>query len=182
MNRESELVVKPVMRWFKRQQVKWKLFTPSHPISTTGFDIAAQRHNQHLLIEAKYIHGPFNTALAGLLVAPLSYRPDRHMRREYRSWATGVCWAIGSRHPLENIYQILFDYFYRNPLFWEHYRKDCKMKYVFFIRNKKVARITFQRLLEISKRYSLCVATKQPLQKRRAVAKNLMAKLRFING
>jgi hypothetical protein len=178
MNRERELVVKPLVRWFRDRPAQWKLHTPQYATSERGWDITAHRKNQALLIEAKYIKGPFLASLSGLVTAPLANRPDQNLKRKYRSWSYGVCWAIGSYFPLKNMYQILFDYVCRNPIFWRHYVHDLHMKYIFFIDNhKQVARISFTKFLEISNEYSVKVkASNALLAEKRAIAEELLGK------
>jgi hypothetical protein len=178
MNREREFVVDPLVLWFRGQRANWQLDMPGYDVSATGWDIEAHRKNQDLLIEAKYIEGPFLASFSGLVTSPLANRPDQHLKRKYRSWSYGVCWAIGSSRPLTHIYQILLDYFCRNPVFWKHYMEDLHMKSIFFIDNKKVAQIPFTKFLEISKPYGI-IAPKNSLRKRRAIAEKLLAKLVF---
>jgi hypothetical protein len=84
MTKEDRFVVDPLMRWFEEQK-RWTLHKPSHGTSATGWDIEARRKNQDLLIEAKYIAGPFLSSFAGLVTAPLVKRAQRSVVRKYRS-------------------------------------------------------------------------------------------------
>jgi hypothetical protein len=59
MTKEEKYVVNPLSRWFKRQKAGWKLYRPLFGTAATGWDLEARRKNQDLLIEAKYIDGPF---------------------------------------------------------------------------------------------------------------------------
>ncbi len=59
MTKEEKYVVNPLIRWFRRQEARWALKTLRHGTSERGWDIEARRKNQDLLIEAKYIDGPF---------------------------------------------------------------------------------------------------------------------------
>jgi hypothetical protein len=173
MTNEDRFVVDPLMRWFKEQKAHWNLHKPSHGTSATGWDIEARRKNQDLLIEAKYIAGPFLSSFAGLVTAPLAKRDQHFMVRKYRGWSHSVCWAIGSRHPLRNICQILLDYMARNPKFWKHYSKDVRMKYIFFVQNGKVTRIPFAAFLRIAKPYAVR-ARNEKLPARRRIAEDLL--------
>ena len=176
MTREEKFVVNPLIRWFKRQKVKRRLYRPRYGTAATGWDIEARRHNQDLLVEAKYIDGSFLTSFNGLVTAPLANRPQHFTMRGYRSWSYGICWAIGSNYAQRNIYQLLLDYFIRNLSFYEHYVHDLHMKYIFFVKNDKVAKISFPRILKASSRYRM-TAVGKALKERRAVADKLMGRL-----
>ena len=175
MTKEEKFVVNPLVRWFKRQGADWKLYKPRYGTAATGWDIEAQRKNQDLLIEAKYIDGPFLASIGGLVIAPLANRPQHLIKRKYRSWSYGVCWAIGTNYAQRNIYQLLFDYFVRNLSFWEHYTHDLRLKYVFFVQGQKVARVPFEKLLSAASRYRV-KAFGRNLNVRRITAEKLMAK------
>lgn len=84
MTLEERFVVRPLLRWFKRQKAQWTVVNPRYGSSATGWDLEARRKNQDLLIEAKYIDGPFLASFAGLVAAPLANRPQRFMVRKYR--------------------------------------------------------------------------------------------------
>ena len=148
---------------------------PAYGTSATGWDLEIRRNKMDLLIEAKYIDGPFLSSFNGLVTAPLANRPQRWMATKYRSWCYHVCWAIGSRCAIQNIYQILFDYLARNPVFWKHYAEDVRMKYVFFMQHGRVTKIPFMTLLRLAERYER-EAVGCDLRKRRLIAGELMSK------
>lgn len=180
INKEEQFVVDPLMRWFESQQAPWEVQKPTYNTSATGWDIEARRKNCDLLIEAKYITGPFLASFAGLVTAPLANRPQHFVKSKYRGWSYGVCWAIGAGKPLKGVYQILFDYLARNPILWKHYAQDLRMKYVFFVKNGKVTRIPFTTLLRLAERYAEEVANRslregQKLE-RRLIAERLMSR------
>jgi hypothetical protein len=174
MTKEEQFVVNPLVEWFKNQKAQWTVRRPAYGTSATGWDLEIRRNKMDLLIEAKYIDSPFLSSFNGLVTAPLANRPQRWMATNYRSWCYHVCWAIGARSAMQNVYQILFDYLMRNPVFWKHYAKDLCMKYVFFVENGKVARIPFMTLLRIAKRYAR-EAENRSLRDRRLVAEELMS-------
>ena len=178
MTKEEEFVVKPLLQWFERQKPNWKLHKPQHGASSTGWDLEARRKNQDLLVEAKFIDGPFLASFAELVTAPLAKRPQHFMKRKYRSWCHGICWAIGSNYETRNIYQILLDYFARNPVFWKHYCKDLHAKYIFFVKGNRVARVSFTDMLTIADIYMDKTGGAR-LAERRSVAAELMKKFRF---
>ena len=177
MTSEYKYVIKPLVKWLKQQKAKWRIDKPKHQTAETGWDIEARRKNQDLLIEAKYIRGSFLSSFSGLVCAPLANRPQRFMKKKYRSWNYGICWAIGTSYESRNIYQLIFDYFSRNFSFWQHYGKDLKMKFVFFIKSNEIKRIRWQKLLELSKKYEQ-TAKNRKLNERRAIAEELMSKIR----
>lgn len=49
MTKEEKFVVKPLLKWFRRQDAKWELRVPKHGTSETGWDIEATRKNLDLL-------------------------------------------------------------------------------------------------------------------------------------
>jgi hypothetical protein len=173
MTKEDRFVVNPLIRWFKEQKADWTLHKPSHGTSATGWDIEASRNKQDLLIEAKYIAGPALASFAGLVTAPLAKRAQHSMVRKYRSWCHGVCWAIGIE-PTRNMYQILFDYMARNPKFWKHYGEDLRMKYIFFVHEGEVTRISFTAFLRKTKLYG-DRADGKTLGVKRGIAEDLMS-------
>ena len=179
MTKEELLVVNPLFQWFQQQKTKWKLRKPKYATSSTGWDLEASRKNQDLLIEAKFIDGrSFLSSFTGLVTAPLANRPQHFMKRKYRSWSHGICWAIGTSYQKRNIYQILLDYFARNPKFWKHYCEDLRLKYVFFVRDGKVAKVPFAHLLDIAISYKKKANGKE-LEERRSIAEELMAKYKY---
>lgn len=176
MTKEEKFVVNPLIKWFKNQKANWKLYKPNFGTAATGWDIEAQRKNQDLLIEAKYIDGPFLASLNGLVTAPLANRPQHLIKRKYRGWSYGICWAIGTNYAQRNIYQLLFDYFIRNLSFWNHYDQDIRMKNIFFVKNGQVARVSFSKFLNQSKSYYKDAKGKS-LAERRIIADELAKKL-----
>ena len=178
MTKEERYVVNPLSLWFKNQKVNWKLYRPRYGSSATGWDLEVRRKNVDLLIEAKYVDGPFLGSFTGLVTAPLANRPQHFAKTLYRSSWHRVCWAIGSPGPMRNIYQILFDYFVRNPRFWRHYCTDVKMLYVFFLKDNKVMKIRFSELLKIAAAYNR-KASEKKLAERRSIAEELMVKYEY---
>ena len=176
MTKEEKFVVVPLIRWFRRQNAKWRLRRPKYGTAATGWDIEARRKNQDLLIEAKYIDGSFLASFSGLVTAPLANRPQRFMKRKYRSWSYSICWAIGASYAQRNIYQLLLDYFARNQRFWGHYQQDLRAKYIFFVRDGKVAKISFAKVIEATQRYKT-QASKKKRNERRVVANKLLGRL-----
>lgn len=175
MTREEKFVVNPLIRWFKRQKAAWTLCKPRYGTAATGWDIQARRKNQDLLIEAKYINGPFLASFTGLVTAPLANRPQCFRARKYRSWAYGICWAIGSSYAQRNIYQLLFDYFARNLPFWSHYARDLQMKYIFFVKNGRVTKVSFGKIMRLAIQYKRLAVGKR-LNERRIIADKLIGK------
>jgi len=170
MTKEEKYVVRPLVRWFRRQRADWAVRTPKHGTSERGWDIEARRKNQDLLIEAKYIDGPFLSSFSGLVAAPLASRAQHFMRRKKRSWSYRTCWALGASYSENHLYQILLDYLARNMKFWRHYYKDLRLKYVFFVRGGSVARLRFRDLLIIARAYARDVARNGSLDYKRTAA------------
>ena len=175
MTKEEKFVVNPLVRWFQKNKPGWKLYKPRYGTSATGWDIEVQRKNQDLLIEAKYIDGSFLAAMSGLVMAPLANRPQHFLKRKYRSWSHGICWAIGTNYNQQNIYQLLFDYFARNLVFWNHYANDLRMKYVYFVERGKIAQVPISKLLALTHLYRIQTKEKK-LNERRSIAENLIRK------
>ncbi len=153
MNKEYELVVKPLIKWFKNQKSNWQLEFPKYHTAATGWDLQARRKNQDLLIEAKYIKGRFVSYFAGMVCAPMSNKRQSFMKRKAHGWNEGVCWAIGTSFKSRDIMQILLDYFSRNLVFWEFYGKYFKMKYVFFVNDLEVKKVDWNKLIFIAGKY-----------------------------
>jgi hypothetical protein len=61
----------------------------------------------------------------------------------------------------------------RNPVFWKHYSKDVRMKYIFFVQDGKVTRIPFAAFLRIAKPYA-AHARSEKLAARRSIAEDLL--------
>src|SRR3989338_8571113 len=123
MTKEETFVVDPLEKYFldsKRSGAKWTIkHRPKFGSSATGWDLQVERKNQVLLIEAKYIRGPFASALAGLVIAPLTNKTEKMRSGKKKSWSSVVCWAIGCgynggkrnlKYKMSGVYQILFDY------------------------------------------------------------------------
>ena len=178
MTDEKEYVLEPLKNWFQRQKAKWQLMEPKNDRYETGWDLEARRKNEDLLIEAKFINRSFLSSFTALVTAPLAKRPQRFMKKKYRSWSHGICWAIGTRYQLQNIYQILFDYFARNLIFWRHYGQDLHMKYIFFVKDNKVAKILFDDMLEKASIYERKTKDKALTEKRK-IAEELMEGLKY---
>lgn len=181
MNLEAKFVVNPLEEYFlnpKRSGAKWNTkHKPKFESSATGWDLQMERKNQVLLIEAKYIRGPFASAFAGLVIAPLSNRPEKMRSKKEKSWSSVVCWAIGSSYKKNAIYQILLDYLTRNSKFWECYSKILKVKYIYFVDNQKVAKISFNKIINLATRYKL--SSDKSLRERRLIAEDLLKNLKF---
>ncbi len=97
------------------------------------------------------------------------------MATKYRSWCYHVCWAIGTSYVQRNVFQIIFDYIARKPVFWKHYAKDLRMKYVFLVKDGRVTKLPFTTLLRLAERYAKG-AVGCDLRKRRLIAEELMSK------
>lgn len=191
MNPEAKFVVNPLEKYFldtERSGAKWRTKNkPKYESSATGWDLQMERKNQVLLIEAKYIRGPFASAFAGLVVAPFSSkRPEKMKSKKTKSWSAVICWAIGcgyeggnrnNKYKMSGFYQILFDFLIRNLEFWKYYSKTLKVKYIYFVDNKKVAKISFDQIINLARRYEL--HANKTLHERRLIAENLMKNLKF---
>jgi len=190
MTSEEKFVVNPLEKYFldsKRSGAKWTIkHRPGYGTSATGWDLQAERKNQVLLIEAKYIRGPFAAALAGLVIAPLTSKREKMKSGKKKSWSAVVCWAIGcgyqrgeraKKYKMSGIYQILFDCLARNLEFWECYSKLLKVKYIFFVDNNKVGKISFSKIISLVEQYRSSVD--KPLQERRLLAEKLFQIVKF---
>lgn len=187
MTKEEKFVVDPLGAYFldpKRSDANWTIrHRPRFGTSATGYDLQVERKNQVLLIEAKYIRGPFAAALAGLVIAPLSNRPEKMRSEKKKSWSSVTCWAIGcgyqggkrdQKYKMSGIYQILLDWLIRNLEFWGCYSKTLKVKYIYFVDNrKKVARISFKKIINLAALYK--TSSDKPLHERRLVAEDLLS-------
>jgi hypothetical protein len=169
---EQEAVINPLKKWFKGQRAKWETKGCKHPIGETGWDLEARRKNCDLLIEAKYIKGPFVSSFSGLLSAPLTNRSMRFMKIKKTSWCYKVCWAIGTSYKTP-IYHRLLDYFVRNLAFYYHYGKDVKMAYIFFVDDQgKITLISWENILKVAKDYR----TRTKGNSNKKLAENLVSK------
>ena len=191
MTKEEKFVVDPLEKYFKdpnRSGAKWNTKSrPKFGSSATGWDLQMERKNQVLLIEAKYIRGPSASAFAGLVVAPFSSkRPEKMKSKKTKSWSAVICWAIGcgyergnrnNKYKMSGFYQILFDFLIRNLEFWKYYSETLKVKYIYFVDNKKVAKISFDQIINLARRYDL--SANKTLHERRLIAENLLKDLKF---
>ena len=179
MTNEEKYVVNPLQEYFLDQQrsgASWKLLhRPSTGIAATGWDLQIGRHNQVLLIEAKYFTRSFIGSFAGLVTAPLTNRPEKTVQGMYRSWSSKICWAVGSGYKNRNIYQIFFDYLSREPSFWPCYVEALKIGDVYFVEKNKVARISFKELIKLADSYKKQVNVHEiKLEGKRRIANELM--------
>jgi hypothetical protein len=189
MTKEERFVVNPLERYFldpKRSGAKWSIRHRPLGRSATGWDLQVERKNQVLLIEAKYIRGAFASALAGLIIAPLTKKTEKMKSRKKKSWSSVICWAIGCgyvagkrnlKYKMSGIYQILFDCLARNLEFWKCYSKTLKVRYIFFVDNGKVAKISFNNILNRAGRYKS--SSNKSLRERRLIAEVLLRGLNF---
>ena len=122
MTEEEKFVVNPLEEYFldqNRSGAKWHTkHRPNFGTAATGWDLQMERKNKVLLIEAKQIRGPFASALAGLVIAPLTNKTEKMKSAKKKSWSSVVCWAIGcgynkggrdKKYKMSGIYQILLD-------------------------------------------------------------------------
>ena len=191
MTKEERFVVNPLEEYFrdpKRSGAVWKTkHRPRFGSSATGYDLQMERKNQVLLIEAKYIQGPFAPALAGLVIAPLTNKTEKMRSKKKKSWSSVYCWAIGCgytgggrnlKYKMSGIYQVLFDCLARNLRFWEFYSKMLRAKYIFLIDNGRVAKIRFNKIIDLAGCYKLSISGKS-LRERRLIAEDLLNDLKF---
>ncbi len=172
MNKEHKYVIKPLLKYFENQRTIWEVDTPSYHSSATGWDIEARSKNIDLLIEAKQFSGSFLSKFNGLVTSPLANR-KRRLPQSKRPYA--ICWALGPPFRNKNPFQLLWDYFSRNPVFWKHYHKDLKMKYIFIVNHNSVSRMDFGKFLSFTSLYK--AQTKgATLKARRELATNLIKK------
>lgn len=157
MGNEKKLVVNPLKNYFlnkNRSGANWRIKDePTHETAATGWDLQVERHNQVLLIEAKYFSRSFISSFGGLVTAPLTNRAEKMRSKKRKSWSAVNCWAIGSGYNDRNIYQILFDYLARNIEFYNAYHKLLNVKYIFFVSGGKVSTIRFDQLIKTTKIY-----------------------------
>ena len=190
MTKEEKFVVNPLEKYFLdygRSGARWNTkHRPRFGTAATGWDLQMERKNQVLLIEAKYIRGPFASALAGLVIAPLTNKTEKMKSGKKKSWSSVICWAIGcgykggkrdQKYKMSGMYQILFDCLIRNLKFWKCYSKTLKVKYIFLVDNQRVAKIGFDKIINIATRYKLY--SDKSLRERRLVAENLLKNLNF---
>jgi hypothetical protein len=164
---EDKAVVEPLLKYFldpKRSGATWQLIhRPKYAASATGTDlhVARKNHNLDLLVEAKHVKGAFAASMSGLLLSPLVRKHNPLPRNGF------YCWAIGSGYSggwdyMPRMVQCLCDYFARNPKFWPYYSKLLRVKYIFFVdRQKKVAKISFVRMLRLLRTYDVSLKPRQ---------------------
>lgn len=187
---EAKFVVDPLEKYFKspkRSGAKWVTKErPKFDTSATGWDLQMERKNRVLLIEAKYIKGSFASALAGMVIAPLTNKKEKMKSRKNKSWASVVSWAIGCgynkrqrdlKYKMGGIYQILFDCFVRNIKFWRVYSKTLKVNYIFFVDKGKVGKISFNKIIDKAELYR--IVQNKSIDERRLYADNLLKNLKF---
>ena len=187
MTKEERFVVNPLEKYFldtNRSGAKWVIkHRPKFGSSATGWDLQVERKNQVLLFEAKYIQGSFASAFGGLVISPLTNKTEKMKSGKKRSWSSVVCWAIGCGYEknqidkMNGIYQILLDYLTRNLEFYKCYSKTLKVKYIFFVNNQKVAKISFDKIIGIATRYK--TSLDQSLRERRLSSRDLLKNLKF---
>lgn len=190
MGNEKKLVVNPLKRYFLnpgRSGARWHIKDePRFETAATGWDLQVERKNQVLLIEAKYIQGPFVAALAGLVIAPLTNKKEKMKSGKKQSWSSVVCWAVGcsyekgekdKKYKMGGIYQRILDYFARNLAFWAAYSRTLKVKYIFLVDKKKVAKIRFDQIIELAVSYK--PALDKSLNEKRKKAEELLKNLSF---
>lgn len=172
MNKEYQFVIKPLLKFLRNQKTHSRIFVPRYHTSATGWDIEARSKNIDLLIEAKHLSGPFLSKLTGLVSAPLVNR-KRHLPKRNKKYA--ICWAFGGKNIKRNPFQLLWDYFIRNPVFWEHYQTDLSVKYIFLVNGGRVSRLEFRKFLTLSSKYKHLSEDKK-LSVRRNIATELIRK------
>lgn len=177
MSEEQKQVVIPLYKWVSKQMTEWEIYMPPKP-TTTGWDLELRRKNLYLCIEAKYITRSFIYSFSRLTTSPLTQKRLHLMKRNDCSPCARSCWAIGTSYQSRDIYQILLDYLIRHLDFWWHYFEDLKMQYVFFIENKKVARISFKNLLLIAEKYREKTDGKNT-NERRIIAEQLTKRFKY---
>jgi len=189
MTKEERFVVNPLQKFLldtHRSGAGWRIkHRPRHGTSSTGWDLQVERKNQVLLIEAKYITGPFAAALAGLVIAPLTNKREKMKSHKKKSWSAVVAWALGcgynrggrGKYKMAGIYQILLDCLARNIEFWRCYSRVLKVKYIFFMDQRKVAKIRFDKILTLAERFA--PASDLSLSRRREYAEELLSFLVF---
>ncbi len=157
---EEKNVVNPLQKFLenrKRSGAQWTLLRrPAHGMGAKGYDLEMERKNEILLIEAKYLNGPFAASMSGLVLAPLTQKSP-----EKSSWCNWIAWAVGwnpHKWSAARVYQNFLDYISREPNFWHAYSSELKLKYIFLVNPaKKVARIRFRSLQKDAQKY-LCAA------------------------
>jgi hypothetical protein len=175
--KETSCVVNPLEKFLRNRKRSGALWStkdmPDHDTGATGWDLQMERPNEVLLIEAKYLSGPFASAMAGLTLAPLTNRREKMKSgRSKGSWCANVAWAIGwnpKKWRPARIYQNLLDYLSRRPDFWSAYHSKLRVKYVYFVDpRKRVTRIACKQLMKLANEYRSVVDQPQPVRERNA--------------
>lgn len=191
MTQEEKFVVNPLEEYFldpKRSGALWNTKSkPNFGSSATGWDLQMERKNQVLLIEAKYIRGSAASAFSGLVFAPFSSkRPEKMKSKKEKSWSAVISWAIGCGYDRGNrdkiykmsgMYQILFDLLIKNLSFWDFYSKTLKVKYIYFVDDNKVGKISFNKIISLAGRYKSTMS--KTLHERRLLAERLLVSVKF---
>jgi hypothetical protein len=190
MTEEERFVVNPLEKYFlnsKRSGAKWTIkHRPRYGTSATGWDLQMERKNQVLLIEAKYIQGPSASALAGLIISPLTNRPEKMKSGKKKSWSSVICWAIGcgysggqrnQKYKMSGMYQILFDKLVINLSFWRCYSKTLNVKYIYFVDNNEVGKISFSKIISLAEQYKS--SSNESLHEKRILAEKLLNIIEF---
>jgi hypothetical protein len=178
--KEERRVVQPLQSFLedpKRSGAEWELVDrPVHGTGATGWDLQMERKNQILLVEAKYLAGPFLAAMAGLVLSPLTDRPAKKS-----GWCNTTAWAVGwdpQKWRPARIYQNFLDYTSRQPRLWRAYFSILSAKYLFLVDPaKRVARISFDQLMDHADDYQSALDWPQPV--REGVAHDLLSRLRW---
>lgn len=160
--KETLCVVNPLEKFLRNRErsgASWKTeHKPKYETGAKGWDLQMERKNQVLLLEAKYLSGPFASVMAGLTLAPLTNKREKMQSgRSKGRWCANVAWAIGwnpKKYRAARVYQNLLDYLSRESDFWSAYHSTLRVKYVFFVDpQKKVARINFEQLMKHAGEY-----------------------------
>jgi hypothetical protein len=182
--KETLCVVNPLEKFLRnreRSSASWKTKRkPKYETSATGWDLQMERHNEVLLIEAKYLARSFASAMAGLILAPLTNKTEKMKSgRKKGSWCANVAWAIGwnpKKWREAQVYQNLLDYLSRESDFWSAYHSTLRVKYIFFVDpQKKVARINFEQVMKHADEY--LHAVEWPRTVRELAAEELYSRL-----
>ena len=181
LTKEEKAVVDPLVKYFcdpKRSGATWHIKHRPKGKSATGTDLHVARKNGNLdlLVEAKHIKGAFAASMSGLVLSPLVRKHNPLPRNGFYCWAIG-CGYSGGWDYMPRMVQCLCDYFARNPKFWPYYSKLLRVKYIFFVdRQKKVAKISFVRMLRLIKTHRYDPSLK-PRQKQELA--QVLLKLRY---
>jgi len=153
---EEKNVVNPLQKFLEnriRSGAHWKVLRrPAYGTGAKGWDLEIERKNEILLVEAKYLNGPFAASMSGLVLAPLTEKSPVKS-----SWCNRIAWAVGwnpHKWSAATVYRNFLDYISREPNFWHSYSSELKLKYIFLVNpEKKVARIRFRSLQKDARAY-----------------------------